>query len=141
MDILCFVIHSTKKMFSSLMKNWNLPTFTANETFTIITWYELSQEESNLLKAGLYLLIHPDKIRKSDIFTIFEKIHYLLLNNLNFKKTKSQIKAHLSFLLILIFTTTKPLHVYYVNILSYETLQRIKILLWPNPIKEIELSF
>ena len=118
-----------KKMFSLLMKTCNLRIFTDNETITIITRYELSQEESNLLKTGLSFLIHPDKIRKSDIFTIFEKIHYLLLNNLNFKKTKSQIKAHLSFLLILIFTTTKPLHVYYVNILSYETLQRIKILL------------
>ena len=118
-----------KKMFSSLMRDCSSPIFTANKTITIITRYELSQEESNLLKAGLYLLIHPDQIRKSDIFTIFEKIHYSFLNNLNFKKTKSQIKAHLSFLLILIFTTTKLLHVYYVNILSYETLQRIKILL------------
>ena len=118
-----------KKMFSLLMKNCNLRIFTDNETITIITRYELSQEESNLLKTGLSFLIHPDKIRKSDIFTIFEKIHCSFLNSLNFKKTKSPIKAHLSFLLILIFTTTKLLHVYYVNILSYETLQRIKILL------------
>ena len=42
---------------------------------TSLTQYELSQEESYLLKAGLYFLIQPDKIRKSEIFTTFEKIH------------------------------------------------------------------
>ena len=40
-----------------------------------LTQYELFQEESDLLKAGLYFSIQPDKIRKSEIFTTFEKIH------------------------------------------------------------------
>ena len=56
--------------------------------------YELSQKESNLLKAGLYFLIQPDKIRNSKIFTIFQKIHRSFINNLKSKETKSQIKAH-----------------------------------------------
>ena len=30
--------------------------------------YELSQEESYLLKAGFYFSIQPDKIQKSEIF-------------------------------------------------------------------------
>ena len=60
--------------------------------------YELSQEESDLLKAGIYFSIQPEKIRKSEIFTTFSKIHRLFLNNLKSEETKSQIKAHLSHL-------------------------------------------
>ena len=44
--------------------------------------FELSQEESDLLKAGFYFSIQPDKIRKSEIFTTFEKIHRSFVNNL-----------------------------------------------------------
>ena len=43
--------------------------------------YELSQEESDLLKAGLHFSIQPDKIRGPEIFTSFEKIHHLFLKN------------------------------------------------------------
>ena len=57
--------------------------------------YELSQEESDLLKEGLYFSIQPDKIRKFEIFTTFEKIDRSFINNLKSKETKSQIKAHL----------------------------------------------
>ena len=60
--------------------------------------YELFQEESNLLKAGLYFSVQPDKIRKSEIFTTVEKTHRSFINNLKSKETKSHIKAHLSYL-------------------------------------------
>ena len=60
--------------------------------------YELSQEESDLLKAGLYFSIQPHKIRKSEILTTFEKIHRSFINNLQSDETKSQIRAHLSYL-------------------------------------------
>ena len=43
----------------------NLPIFTSNETITNLTQYELTQEESDLLKAGLYFSIQTHKIRKS----------------------------------------------------------------------------
>ena len=39
-----------------------LTIFTANETITNLTQYQLSQIESDLLKAGLYFSIQPDKI-------------------------------------------------------------------------------
>ena len=91
------VIRSTKKL-SSLTSDCNLPIFTANETITDLMQYELSQEESDLLKAGLYFSIQPDKIRKSKIFTTFEKIHCSVLNNLKSEETKSQTKVHLSYL-------------------------------------------
>ena len=69
--------------------------------------YELSQE-SDLLKSCLYFPIQPDKIRKSEILTTFEKIHRLFLNNLKSEKTKSQIKAHLSYLANSYFYNYKP---------------------------------
>ena len=80
------------------MSDCNLPIFTPNETITSLTQYELSQEESDLLKAGLYFLIPPDKIQKSKIFTTFEKTHCSFLNNLKAKETKSQIKVYFLYL-------------------------------------------
>ena len=44
------------------MRDCNLSKFTANKTITNLMQYELSQEESNLLKAGLYFSIQADKI-------------------------------------------------------------------------------
>ena len=49
--------------------------FTANQTITNLPKNGLTQEESVLLKTGLYFTIQPDKIRKSEIFAFFEKIH------------------------------------------------------------------
>ena len=83
--------------------------------------YELTQEESDLLKAGLYFSIQPHKIRKSKIFTTFEMIHRSFLNKLKSKESKSQIKAHLSYLTNSYFYNYKPSpRIYYVNIASYE---------------------
>ena len=101
------IIYSTKKL-SSQMRDCNLSIFTANKTITNLMQYELSQEESNLLKAGLYFSIQPDKIWKSKIFTTFEKIHRSFLNNLKSEETKSQIKAHLSYLANSYFYNYKP---------------------------------
>ena len=63
------------------MSDCSLPIFTANETITNLTQYELSQEEPDLLKAGFYFSIQRDKIHKSEIFTTFEKIHHSFINN------------------------------------------------------------
>ena len=75
-----------------MTRDCNLPIFTANETITNLTQYELSQEESDLLKAGLYFSIQPDKIRKSEIFTTFI-VHFL--TTLNPRKLKSDKSASL----------------------------------------------
>ena len=101
-------LNTQQKKLSSLTRDCNLPIFTANETITNLTQYELSQEESDLLKAGLYFSIQPDKIRKSEIFTAFEKIHCSFLNNLKSKENKSQIKGHLSYLANFCFYNYKP---------------------------------
>ena len=100
-------LYTQQKKLSSLTKDCNLPIFTANETITNLMQYELSQEESDLLKAGLYFSIQPDKIRKSEIVTTFEKIH-CSFNNLKSEETKSQIKAHLSYLANSYFYNYKP---------------------------------
>ena len=120
-------LYTQQKKLSSLTKDCSLPIFTAKETITNLTQYELSQEASDLLKAGLYFSVQQHKIRKSEIFITFEKIHRSFINNLKSDETKSQIKRISRILLILISTTTNLLHAYYVNIASYETFEKIKI--------------
>ena len=110
-------LYTQQKKLSSLTRDCNLPIFTANETITNLTQYELSQEESDLLKAGLYFSIQPDKIRKSEIFTTFEKIHHSFLNNLKSEETKSQIKVHLSYLANSYFYNYKPLLLFFFAIM------------------------
>ena len=60
----------------------------------------------------LYSLSHLDRqkpmIPKSEIFTTFEKIHRSFLSNLKSEETKSQIKAHLSYLANSYFYNYKP---------------------------------
>ena len=102
------LLNTQQKKLSSLKRDCNLPIFTANKTITNLKQYELSQEESHFVKAGLYFSIQPDKIRKSEIFTTFEKIHLLFLNNLKSEETKSQIEAHISYLANSYFHNYKP---------------------------------
>ena len=101
-------LYTQLKKLSSLTRDCNLPIFTANETITNLTKYELSKEESDLLKAGLYFSIQPDTVKKPEIFTTFEKVHRSFLNNLKSEETKSQIKAHLSYLANSYFYNYKP---------------------------------
>ena len=102
------MLYTQQKKLSSLTRVCILPIFTANKTITNLRQYELSQEESDVLRASSYFSIQPDKIRKSEIFTTFEKIHRSFLNNLKSKETKSQIKAHLLYLAYSIFYNYKP---------------------------------
>ena len=106
--LLLKLLYTQQKKLSSFTRDCSLPIFTASKTITNLTQYELSQEESDLLKAGLYFSIQPDKIRKSEIFTTFQKIHCSFINNLKSEETKSQIKAHLSYLANSSFYNYKP---------------------------------
>ena len=93
------LMKACKRLANLTIQNWR-PSGMKNgmRTFTKVTQYELCQEESDLLKAGFHFSIQPDKSRKSEIFTTFEKIHRSFLNNLKSEETKSQIKAHFSYL-------------------------------------------
>ena len=101
-------LYTQHKKLSSLTRGCSLPIFTANETITKLMQSQLSQKHTDLLKAGSYFSIQPDKIRKSEIFTTFEKIHRSFLNNLKSEETKIQIKAHLSYLANFYFYNCKP---------------------------------
>ena len=81
-------LHAQQKNLSSLTRDCSLPIFAANKTIPNLTQYELSQEQSDLLKSGLYFSTQPDKVRKSEIFTTFEKIHRSFINISNPKKPK-----------------------------------------------------
>ena len=76
------MLYPLQKKLSSLTRGCSLPIFPAKETIKNLTDNELSQEESDLLKATVYFSFQPDKIRKSEIFTAFEKIHRSFINNL-----------------------------------------------------------
>ena len=52
--------------------------------------------------------MQPDKICKSEIFTTFEKIYRSFINNVESEASKSQIKAHLSYLANFYFYNYKP---------------------------------
>ena len=91
-------LYTQQQKLSLLTRDCNLPIFIANKTITNLTQYELSLEESDLLKTGLYFSILPNSIQKCEIFTTFEKIHRSFLNSLKSEETKSQIKAHRSYL-------------------------------------------
>ena len=101
-------LYTHQRKLSSMTSDCNLPIFTPNETIANLMQYELSHEESDLLKAGLYFSIQTDKIRKCEIFTTFEKIHRSFLNNLKSEERKSQVKAHLSYLANLHLYNYKP---------------------------------
>ena len=78
-----------QKKLSLLTRVCSLAIFTANETITNLTQYELSQEES-------------------EIFTTFEKIHCSVINNLKSEETKIQMKSHFSYLANSYFYKYKP---------------------------------
>ena len=80
-------LNTQQKKMSSLTRSCSLLIFTAKETITNLTQYELSQEDSDLFKADLYFSIQPDKIRKSEIFTTFEKIHLSFIKKLKPEET------------------------------------------------------
>ena len=56
------LLYAHYKKSLSLMRGCRLTIFTANETSTNLMQYELSQEETDLLKASLYFSIQPGKI-------------------------------------------------------------------------------
>ena len=91
-------LYTQHKNFPSFIRGYSLPIFKANETITNFTQYELSQEETNLLKVGLYFSIQPDKVQKSELFTTFQKIHRSFINNLTSEETNSPAKVQLSYL-------------------------------------------
>ena len=89
-------LYTQQKKLSSLTRDCSLPILSTNETITKLTQNELSQEDSDFLKAGLYFSIQPDKVHRS------------FIHNLKSEEPKSQIKANLSYLANSYFYNYKP---------------------------------
>ena len=70
------------------MKDCNLPMFTANETITNLMQYELSQEESDLLKAGLYFQSNQIKFENPKSSLPLKRFIVHFLTTLNPRKPK-----------------------------------------------------
>ena len=82
------LLYTQQKKLSPLTGDFNLPIFTVNETITNVTQYELSQEESDLLKAGLYFSIESDKIRNPKSSLPLKRFTVHFLTTLNPRKPK-----------------------------------------------------
>ena len=81
-------LYAQQKKLSSLTRDCNLPIFTANETITNLTQYELSQEESDLLKAGLYFSINEIKFENPKSSLPLKRFIVHFLATLNPRKPK-----------------------------------------------------
>ena len=100
------------------------PTFICSKkSITNLTQHQ--QEESELLKADLYFSVQPDAILRSNVFITVEKIHCSLIKKVKSEESKSQVKAHLSYLSNSYFYNYQLLPRVLRNIASYETLEEI----------------
>ena len=81
-----------------MTRDRNLPIFTANKTITNLTQYEISQKEPDLPKAALYSQSNQIKFENPKSSLPLKRFIVHFLTTLKPRKTKSQIKAHLSYL-------------------------------------------
>ena len=82
------LLYTQQKKLSSLTKDCNLSIFTANETTANFMQYELSQEESDLLKAGLYFSIQKIKFENPKSSLPLKRFVVCFLTTLNPRKPK-----------------------------------------------------
>ena len=82
------LLYTQQKKLSSLTKDCNLSIFTANETTANFMQYELSQEESDLLKAGLYFSIQKIKFENPKSSLPLKRFVVCFLTTLNPWKPK-----------------------------------------------------
>ena len=70
------------------MRDFNLAIFTANETITNLTQYELFQEESDLLKAGCNFQSNQIKFENPKLSLPLKRFIVRFLTTLNPRKSK-----------------------------------------------------
>ena len=81
-------LYTQQKKLSSLTIDCNLPIFTANQTITNLTQYELSQEESDLLKAGYTFQSNQIKLENPKSSLPLKRFIVHFLATLNLRKPK-----------------------------------------------------
>ena len=101
------VIKTHEKKLRDLTKNIQLP-FTSDETIKNFSRYNLTEAETLILKFGLKQPIEPKTLIKTDILTTFESIHRTLSRDLKYENHSGELKASLSNLTNVYWSTYKP---------------------------------
>ena len=89
------------------MKNTQIP-FTSEETIKNLSSYKLRDEEVEILKYGLKHPTEPKHLLKTDIFATFEQTHRSLSRGLKDDKVSGQLKATISNLANVYWSSYKP---------------------------------
>ena len=96
-DVLNVIVKMHHKKLQNLTKNEVLP-FRNNEVITNLSNYCLSVSEASLLKNGLYFVIPPANLSKTNILVSFKNICNFLTLNLKDKEKAGEIVSQLSHL-------------------------------------------
>ena len=101
------VISIHKKKLKYLTKNIQIP-FTSDETIKSLSSYKLTDEEVEILKYGLKHPTEPKHSLKTHFLATFEQIHHSLLRDLKDKRKSGQLKARISNLGNVYWSSYKP---------------------------------
>ena len=120
-------LFTQQKKLSSLTRDCSLPIFTANETIT--NSRNMNYPRKNLIYLKQFYTFESNQKKLENLISSLPLKRFIVrfLITLNPMKPKVKQKRISRILIILIFTTANRIHVYYVNLASYETLEKIKI--------------
>ena len=85
-------VNTHKKKLQNLTRNAILP-FTSSDVITNLSKYNLSAEESSILKYGHAYAIPPTFISKTKVFTSFEMINCFLQSEKKSEELKARLRA------------------------------------------------
>ena len=126
-EIAAEIIMHSKKKFSLLRRDCNIPIFTASKSLLISC--NMNYPRKNLIYLKQFYTFESNQKKLENLISSLPLKRFIVrfLITLNPMKPKVKQKRISRILIILIFTTANRIHVYYVNLASYETLEEIKI--------------
>ena len=101
------VIKTHEKELRNLTKNIQR-LFTSDETIKNFSLYKLTEAKTSMLKVGLKQPIEPKMLTKTNILSTFEYIHRTLSHDLNYENQSGELKASLSNLANVYWSTYEP---------------------------------
>ena len=113
------VISTHEKKFKNLTKNIQIP-FTSDETIKNLSSYKLTEEEVEILDYGLKHPIEPEHLLQTDIFATFGQIHHSLLCDLKDERKSGKLKATVSNLANVSWSSYKPTQNTFKKIWNFE---------------------
>ena len=90
-------IKTHEKKMQNITHNINLP-FSSEETIKNMSSYQLSSDETDVLKNGLTFGIAPKRLCKTDIYASFEMISRVLTTDLKVSGTEGEVRGQLAYL-------------------------------------------